>query len=137
LSAAVKKKQLLMDTYLGRRQFIEEGSVSALDACGGIQVHRRGPALPVLALRSTVLCPQPFIKAELNPFLVDLAGRSNELCKCDQLSPGKLTPAGGNQSRYVKSTRERPDSAVMIFTRLIVPLVPGPPVRVIRPNIRE
>jgi hypothetical protein len=106
---------------------VEEGGGFCLDAFGGVEVHRGGPALPILAARFGIISRAPFVEAELD---VRCTSGFYEVGQRGELSGGEAVSSGGDESGDVKAANERPDAAVVVFAGAVIFFIAWSPVGV-------
>lgn len=113
---------------------IKERRSTLLDTSCGIKVHSSTPGLPILALRCAILCPTPFVEAEL---YIGFAGGTDKLSEGEQLFIGKLETMRRDQGGDIEAADKRPDAAVVVFAGLVVFFVSWQPIWILGSDVWE
>src|ERR1019366_10496533 len=113
---------------------VEERRATRCNALRRVQVHGRGPSLPVLPVGLATLRLEPFVES------VRFAGlpcRPDAIGEGHSLSFRQRRASGGHERRHVEPTHERPYTTIMVFTGDVVLVVPPSPVGIRSLDARE
>src|SRR5450759_2893460 len=103
-----------------RERSSEEHSPSSLHTGGRVEVHGRGPGLPILARGAAILGAEPLVEAE-GPWGSKgrLSWGSHERCESAELFFRDALLADGHESGDVEAADKGPHTAVVVMLSLI------------------